>query len=35
MEEHGGLIRVESKVGEGTTFSLFFPIYGLPPSPKP
>jgi signal transduction histidine kinase len=25
MEEHGGRIRVESKAGEGTTFTLFFP----------
>lgn len=25
MEEHGGFIQVESKAGEGATFSLFFP----------
>jgi PAS domain S-box-containing protein len=28
MEEHGGLIRVESKPGAGTAFSLFFPEPG-------
>jgi len=29
MEEHGGFIRLESKIGEGTTFSLFFPYPGF------
>jgi signal transduction histidine kinase len=26
VDDHGGLIRVESKVGRGTTFSLIFPL---------
>ena len=25
LEEHGGLIRVESEVGKGSTFTLYFP----------
>jgi PAS domain S-box-containing protein len=34
MEDHGGLIRVRSKIGEGTTFTLYFPFQGSSaPSP--
>ena len=29
VDEHGGTIRVESRVGEGTAFTLVFPIGGL------
>ena len=28
MEDHGGFIRFESKVGEGSTISLYFPYKG-------
>ena len=28
VEEHGGAIRVESTVGKGTSFHLFFPLPG-------
>ncbi|KXG73941.1 two-component system sensor histidine kinase NtrB [Thermotalea metallivorans] len=32
VEEHNGVINVMSKLGEGTTFEIFFPIHGEVPS---
>ncbi len=29
VEQHKGLIKVESKEGKGTAFSLFFPVQGI------
>ncbi|RJR29794.1 MAG: PAS domain S-box protein [Desulfobacteraceae bacterium] len=35
VEEHGGSIQVESRVGEGTTFHVFIPcLEGVEPSPQ-
>jgi signal transduction histidine kinase len=28
IEDHGGYIRVNSDIGAGTTFSLYFPLKG-------
>jgi len=30
VQEHGGRIEVKSKVGQGTTFSVFLPVKGTP-----
>jgi signal transduction histidine kinase len=35
MQEHGGKMHVESKVGEGTTFRLDFPLPVLPGLSRP
>ncbi len=34
VEQHGGVIEVESKVGAGTSFNIFFPISNLLLEPK-
>jgi hypothetical protein len=34
MEEHGGFIKAESSMGEGSTFSLYFPYQGPEESQK-